>query len=95
MQVPVLATPRLMLRPYRLDDTEEVFTRLTGSEAIASYLQSPAHVSPTCTRAWISQIILHSDDPALAYWLVETNDTHRIIGSFSLTYLPQQPHLHL
>ena len=86
MQVPVLATAHLRLRPYQMDDAANVFTSLTGNEAVTTHLLAPAHTSILQTQAWIAQILAHNDDPAVAYWLIDMPDTQQIVGSISLIY---------
>ncbi len=73
-----LETERLLLRPLRLDDAEDVF-EWTGDPLVNRYMPYPVHQNIDVTRQWISSI-----KPENGEFAFVLKDTGKVIGAGSI-----------
>ena len=79
-RMPVLETERLILRPLRVDDTNDMFEYASDPE-VTRYLLWDAHTTPMHTRNYLEylggryRLGMHHE------WAVVLKETHRMIGT--------------
>jgi ribosomal-protein-alanine N-acetyltransferase len=63
MKTPVLETSRLILRPLRTQDAEEVFRNWASDSDVAQFMTWSKHTNVDITRQWLSEVenIIDSD----------------------------------
>jgi ribosomal-protein-alanine N-acetyltransferase len=88
MLIPVLETPRLLLRPFTEADIEALHVILSDREVIR-YLPSTAPPSRERVSDFVDQQIAHWHDHGFGWWGVEYRGRPRLLGWAGLTYLPE------
>jgi RimJ/RimL family protein N-acetyltransferase len=73
----ILAGPRVILRPPRLDDAESLFDRIASDAEVTRYLSWMPHPDVDETRRVISDLFSVGDERT---WLIEIRDTAEVIG---------------
>lgn len=83
-----LATPRMLLRPYRLSDAEDIFSNYGGDQRVTRHLSWQAYEKVEQVQAYLSQVIPQYANPHIYHWVLEYE--HRAVGSISVTQLDQR-----
>lgn len=78
-----LATERLTLRRFEIEDAENVFYNWTNDPEVTKYLTWPTHDSVEVTEAVLKDWISHYDEKDFYQWAIELNDLEQPIGSIS------------
>jgi ribosomal-protein-alanine N-acetyltransferase len=82
VELPVLETSRLILRPLSLDDLDAVF-KWTGDPRVNKYMIYPLYKSPEDGREWLSH--LYENEKNIYYGFV-CKETGELIGSGGMYY---------
>ena len=53
MNTPILETKRLLLRPMKASDAEEVFRNWTSDPEVAKFMRWSTHENVEVTREWL------------------------------------------
>jgi ribosomal-protein-alanine N-acetyltransferase len=74
--LPPLETQRLLLRPFRAGDLEDVFAYASDPET-TRFVRFETHADRGATEAWLAGILAGEDGP----WALELKESGRVIGS--------------
>ena len=78
-----IKTDRLLLRKFRINDAEEIYTTWTSDERVAKYTSWYAHKNIEDTKAYVGYMV--SKTKLSDYnWIIEFDN--KIIGSISVCY---------
>ncbi len=80
----VLETDRLILRPFRIEDAENMYHNWASDPEVTRFLTWPPHKSTDMTRAFLASVISQYDDPACYCWAIELKDSHELVGNISV-----------
>ena len=84
-----IETRRLILRQFRMEDAEDMFTNWASDPEVTRFLTWPAHASVDVTRAVLSDWIPRYADGGFFNWAVEWKETGRVIGNISVVRLDE------
>jgi ribosomal-protein-alanine N-acetyltransferase len=87
-----LLTPRLRLRPYRLDDLPAMFA-VFGDPEVMRFSQSGADPTPEATLSRMQKLIDHQNKLGFSLWTVEDRATGEILGDCGLKTLADGPEI--
>jgi len=73
-----LETERLRLRPYRLEDLDDLHAMLSDPEHMRGY---PEPFDRAGSLAWLERQIAGYEDPGYALWIVEDRTTGEFLGT--------------
>ena len=82
-----LATERLILRPFRLDDAEDMFAAWANDPEVTRYLTWPPHGSAEITAMVLKDWVSHYGEGDYFQWAIALKETDRVIGSISVVRL--------
>jgi RimJ/RimL family protein N-acetyltransferase len=84
MEVPILETTRLRLRPYRVSDRERVF-ELYGDPQVARFWSFPAWTDLAQAEAYLEPLVAPLGDDATAFpWAIADGTTDELVGTATL-----------
>jgi len=88
MNIPSIKTPRLLLRPWTLEDAAELFSILQD-KAVLRYL--PNTTPPPLERAekYIARQLGHWQERGYGHWAVVSQEDGQLLGWNGLEYLPE------
>lgn len=86
MITPNLETERLILRPLKLSDAEEVFRNWTKDEEVAKYMPWDVHKNIEETNEWIISEVENIESENNYTWGIILKSTKELIGTISLLY---------
>ncbi|GAB6876810.1 GNAT family N-acetyltransferase [Thermaerobacter litoralis] len=87
--LPVLETPRLILRPLTLDDVDDVYAYASDPE-VARYTTWEAHRSLEDSRTFVEAVVRAYRDDRNAPWAMVLRETGRVIGTVDfVAWAPQ------
>lgn len=79
---PVLTTQRLVLRPFRMEDAQDMFTNWASDPQVTRFLMWPTHTSMNVSQYVLNDWIPHYAEPDYYHWAI-TVDGHAI-GSIAV-----------
>ena len=80
----VLETPRLILRPFRLDDGDDMFRNWAHDPQVTRYLTWKPHESAEVSAQLCSLWAREAEKPQVYQWAIEVRDLGQVIGSLSV-----------
>lgn len=84
-----LETHRLVLRPYRYEDADDMFENWASDPEVTRFLTWPAHssveVSQNVLKAWIP----HYEEDTYFNWAIEWKETGHVIGNIAVVAFDQ------
>ncbi len=78
-----IATQRLILRPFKLEDAEPMFHNWASDPAVTKFLTWPAHNDIDVTRKVLADWVKRNTDPKHYQWAIELKAFGEPIGSIS------------
>ena len=78
-----LATERLTLRRFEIEDAENMFYNWANDPEVTKYLTWPAHSSVEVTEGIVKDWVSQYDNNNYYQWAIELNDLEQPIGSIS------------
>lgn len=81
----VLKTERLILRPYSLNDTDDMFNNWATNENVTRFLTWTPYESKEDLKAFISFCIKGYENLSNYNWIIEFKENHQAVGSISVT----------
>ena len=84
-----IETHRLVLRPFDVDDAEDMFTNWASDPEVTRFLTWPPHQNVDGTRWLLGQWTSHYDDGAYFQWAIEWKETGAVIGSIAVVKLEE------
>lgn len=82
----VLETERLILRPFRLTDAEDMYRNWASDVQVTKFLGWPIHESPEASKTVIQGWIDRYEDPRSYDWCIEYKENHQAIGSIGVVF---------
>lgn len=79
-----LETQRLILRPFREEDANAMYTNWAGNEEVTNYLTWPAHKCEETSRKYIEYLIKNYENKEVYDWGIELKELHQVIGSIGV-----------
>ncbi|MBQ6721626.1 MAG: GNAT family N-acetyltransferase [Clostridia bacterium] len=79
-----IETHRLILRPFRIEDAEDMFGNWASDPEVTRFLTWPAHRSIEVTRMLLNDWILKYRDGGFFNWAMEWKENGRVIGNISV-----------
>lgn len=88
MKVPTLDTPRLRLRPPRMEDVDH-FIELHGDAKVMKYITNGRPQSPREARDYLINVLdkMNRQEQMYYYWLGQRRDNGGLIGWYTLRKL--------
>ena len=84
-----IETHRLILRPFRAEDAEDMFANWASDPEVTRFLTWPPHSDADVTRWLLSQWIPHYEDGGYFQWAIELRETGAVIGSIAVVKLEE------
>ena len=84
-----IETQRLILRPFRAEDAEDMFANWASDPEVTRFLTWPPHSDAGVTRWLLSQWISHYEDGGYFQWAIELRETGAVIGSIAVVKLEE------
>ena len=80
----VLETDRLILRPFRMEDTRAMYDNWASDPDVTRFLTWPAHSSPAITELVLRDWIANYNKPEFYQWAIVLRERDLPIGSISV-----------
>ncbi len=85
-----IETHRLILRPFRMEDAEDMYANWASDPEVTRYLTWPAHGSVDVTRRVLEDWIPRYGDGGYFHWAIEWKETGIAIGSIAAMKLDEE-----
>lgn len=82
-------TLRLLLRPFRITDMEDMFRNWASDAEVTRFLTWPPHESVEVTRTLLQSWILRYEQGDYFNWAIEWKESHQVIGNISVVKLDE------
>lgn len=86
MKTPIIETERLILRPFTIEDAEEVYYNWTSDPEVARYMSWSTHESIDVTKAWLSMVVENIASDTDYDWVFVRKSDNTLIGSGGIYY---------
>lgn len=80
----ILETPRLLLRPFTVEDAPAMFANWASDDEVTKYLTWPTHTDPAGSRAILEGWVGQYADPTCYNWAVVLKELGEPIGSMGV-----------
>nr|AHF23875.1 GCN5-related N-acetyltransferase [uncultured bacterium Contig15] len=84
-----LETHRLILRRFRIEDAEDMFSNWASDPEVTKFLTWPTHQNIDVTRWVLNDWIPHYEDGGYFNWAIEWKETGRVIGGITVVRLEE------
>ena len=85
-----IETHRLILRPFRMEDAEDMFGNWTSDPEVTRFLTWPTHSSIEATRWVLSDWMPRYENGDYFNWAIEWKETGGVIGSIAVVKLDEE-----
>lgn len=85
----VLETERLILRPFKESDAEDMYNNWAGNDKVTKYLTWPTHESSDVTRQLVKFWESNNVDLKNYQWCIEWKENHQAIGSIGFVHMDE------
>ncbi len=82
-----IETHRLVLRPFRMEDADDMYSNWASDPLVTRYLTWPAHQSADVTRAVLTDWTSRYGDGEYFNWAIECKENGQVIGSIAVVKL--------
>jgi len=89
MNTPILTTERLILRPFCLEDSQDVFECWESDPDVARYMFWKSHNDVNKTKAWVEQEVERISSKDWYRWAIVSKATKELLGT-GLLYLEEE-----
>ena len=79
-----IETHRLILRPFRIEDAEDMFENWASDPEVTRFLTWPAHTGVEVSRMLLNDWIPRYADGGYFNWAIEWKENGRVIGNISV-----------
>lgn len=86
----VIETERLILRPFTVDDAEDMYRNWASDPEVTKYLTWPAHPDAELTRALLKDWVSRYEAGDFFNWAIARKETGEVIGNISVVSLTEQ-----
>lgn len=80
----LLETPRLLLRPFTVDDAPAMYASWACDPEVTKFLTWPVHSGPEVTRTLLEEWTSQYQDPTYYNWAIVWKETGALIGNISV-----------
>ena len=80
----IIETPRLLLRPFTMDDAEAMFRNWNADKEVTKFLTWQAAQSVEETKVVLQSWVMSYADPSFYQWAVEWKELQEVVGSISV-----------
>ena len=84
-----LTTPRLILRPFMVDDAPAMFENWGNDPEVTKYLTWPTHTDVTVTRRLLTDWAAHYAEPNYYQWAIVPKDYGKPVGGISVVRIDE------
>ena len=84
-----IETRRLVLRPFRLEDAEDMFRNWASDPEVTYFLTWPTHQSVDVTRFVLNGWLSHYEDGGFFNWAIELKESGSVVGSIAVVRLEE------
>ncbi len=85
-----LETPRLILRKFTLNDSQEMFENWASCDEVTKYLTWKAHEDVESTKKFLTSVLKSYDDPKVMNWCIELKELRQVIGSIGTAEINEE-----
>jgi len=85
-----IETHRLILRPFTMEDAQDMYDNWASDPEVTKFLTWPAHTGVEVTRAVLADWTGRYSDSGFMNWAIEWKETGRVIGNISVVKLNEQ-----
>ena len=85
-----IETHRLILRPFRAEDAEDMYNNWASDPEVTRYLTWPTHRSVEVTRRVLEDWIPRYEDEGYFQWAIERKEVSGVIGSIAVVKLDEE-----
>jgi ribosomal-protein-alanine N-acetyltransferase len=89
METPILETERLILRPFCIEDAQEVFECWESDPDVAKYMFWDSHNDINRTIEWVREELSKIDDDEWYRWAILSKKTKELLGT-GLIYFEEE-----
>ncbi|MBR3494326.1 MAG: GNAT family N-acetyltransferase [Clostridia bacterium] len=84
-----IETHRLILRPFRIEDAEDMYNHWASDPEVTRFLTWPVHAGVEVTRAVLQSWIAQYPNGSFFNWGIEWKETGSVIGSIAVVKLDE------
>ena len=88
MEIPTIATERLCLRPFTLEDSSTMHQIINGKDVL-KYFPGSKTVTETQVQRMIERMLTHWQEKAYGLWAVELQETGALLGRCGLQHIDE------
>ena len=81
-----IETHRLILRPFRIEDADDMYNNWASDPEVTRFLTWPVHTGVDVTRALLQAWIARYEDGGSYNWAIELKETGSVIGNISVVH---------
>ncbi len=85
-----ISTRRLLLRPFRSEDAEDMYTNWASDPEVTRFLTWMPHRSAQVSRMLLDNWVPRYEDGGFFNWAMEWKETGRVIGNISVVRLEEE-----
>ncbi len=85
-----IETHRLILRPFRVEDAEDMFTGWASDPEVTRFLTWPVHTGVEATRSLLKAWTARYEDGGFFNWAMEWKESGHVIGNISVVKLNEE-----
>jgi ribosomal-protein-alanine N-acetyltransferase len=86
MKTPILETKRLIIRPLRITDAEDIYNNWATDPEVAKYMTWSLHKNVEVTKEWLVNAEKNTENNTVYDWGFVRKSDHMLIGSGGLYY---------
>lgn len=86
----VLETERLVLRPFKESDVEDMYHNWANNDNVTRYLTWPTHTSKDITKSVVDLWVSNNEDTKNYQWCIEWKENSQAIGSFGIVHMEEE-----
>ena len=80
-----METKRLILRPFKIEDADDMFNNWASNDNVTKYLTWPTHTNIEITKFILSEWVKTYEDIKIYHWAIVLKQTNEVIGDCGLT----------
>lgn len=85
----LLETERLILRPFRENDVDDMYNNWASSDNVSKFLTWPTHESKEVTKSVIDLWVSQNESLQNYQWCMEWKENHQAIGSMGVVHFDE------
>jgi ribosomal-protein-alanine N-acetyltransferase len=86
MKTPTIETERIILRPLKIEDAQQIFERWTSDKRVTKFMSYNTHKNVEETKQWLFEEISNYESDCSYVWGFEIKQNHCLFGSGGLYY---------